>query len=339
MATACEKKTLLDAHKPHWGCFGQWVILVLCLVVTEILLAWTVLHRYYGLAAPLILLAAHFLHVQVLALHEAAHGTLCPHRGWNEVLGVVLGINTCIGFSLYRAMHHFHHAYLATERDEELWPFVVPTTPRWARRLAAALELVFGLAFTPFLFWRAFLRKGSPIQERGLRRRIWAELALSAAHWAAVAAVGIGWNAWRPLLLIYVLPVVLTGQIQAIRKYVEHMGLMGPPPLGVTRSIVPSGRIGRLLAWSLFNVGFHGIHHRFPRMQQTAMAQFIPVLAPGEAGESAPYPSYLHAFWDMVRSLADPRIGTQWRSPKPLRPLGRSKHGISGTAGDAGRSQ
>ena len=63
-----------------------------------------------------------------------------------------------MSFSLYRAAHQLHHAYLATERDEELWPFVIPGMPRWVRILAAFLELGLGLLFTPFLFVRTFLR-------------------------------------------------------------------------------------------------------------------------------------------------------------------------------------
>ena len=74
-----------------------------------------------------------------------------------------------MSFSLYRAAHQLHHAYLATERDVELWPFVIPGTPRWIRILAAVIELSFGLFFTPFLFVRTFIRAGSRFETK-LRR-------------------------------------------------------------------------------------------------------------------------------------------------------------------------
>ena len=43
------------------------------------------------------------------------------------------GIFSLMSFSLYRAAHQLHHAYLASERDEELWPFVRPEMPRASR--------------------------------------------------------------------------------------------------------------------------------------------------------------------------------------------------------------
>ena len=86
-----------------------------------------------------------------------------------------------MSFSLYRVVHQSHHAHLATERDEELWPFVKPAVSRRARILAAILELTVGLLYTPFLFVRAFLRAGSTIRKRDLRRRIWVEFLLAAS--------------------------------------------------------------------------------------------------------------------------------------------------------------
>ena len=35
---------------------------------------------------------------------------------------------------------------------------------------------------------------------------------------------------------------------------------------------------------------------------------------PLNPGDCAPFPSYWHAFLDLFRSLADPRVGAQWRA-------------------------
>ena len=83
------------------------------------------------------------------------------------------GVLSFMSFTLYRAAHQTHHMHLATERDEELWPFVNVKASLWSRRLAAAIELNLGLLFTPFLFWRIFFRKDSLIRSRKVRRRIW----------------------------------------------------------------------------------------------------------------------------------------------------------------------
>ena len=38
----------------------------------------------------------------------------------------------------------------------------------------------------------------------------------------------------------------------------------------------------------------------------------VAVLVPATPGEREPFPSYWHAFLDLFRSLADPRVGAQW---------------------------
>src|SRR5262249_16209777 len=159
-----------------------------------------------------------------------------------------------------RATHHTHHAYLASERDEELWPFNVPGMPRWFRCVAAAAELSLGLFYTPVLFLRAFLRRGTPVQNPAIRRRVWWELALIAAAWTAIVAITAWYNAWAYFSVLYLAPALLAGSMQSFRKYIEHMGLSGCTPLSATRSVISPGPIGRLIAFSLFNEPFHGVH-------------------------------------------------------------------------------
>ena len=93
----------------------------------------------------LVLLASHFMHGVAVGLHEATHGLLRKYRRFNEFDGVLLGVFSFMSFSLYRAAHQSHHAYFATERDEELWPFVFTSKPRWVRVLAAVLEQMRGM--------------------------------------------------------------------------------------------------------------------------------------------------------------------------------------------------
>ncbi len=118
------------------------------------------------------------MHGMLIALHEASHGLLRKNRLLNEIDGVLIAAFGFMSFSLYRVVHQSHHAHLANEKDEELWPFVRPALSRPARILAAALELTVGFLYTPFLFIRAFLRAGSSIRKKTLRRRIWAEFSL-----------------------------------------------------------------------------------------------------------------------------------------------------------------
>jgi fatty acid desaturase len=307
-----EKERLIEMHEPRWSSVGIWLLFLAAFVVAQGLLLWALLAGNWWLAAPLILVLAHLMHGHLIAFHEAAHGSICPNPRLNDALGTFIGMLSFMGFSLYRAVHHSHHSYLATERDEELWPFVKPGMPRWIRCLAAAAELIFGLVYTPLLFFRAFIRKGTPIKNHYRRRRIWAELGLMALTWGIVVAVVAYFDAWKFLLLMYVVPATLAGFMQSLRKYIEHMGLLGSTVLSSTRSVVSPGVIGRLVSFTLFEEPYHGVHHKFARLPYVVLPEFTDDLTPSLPEENAPYPSYRQALWEMMGTLRDPKVGAQW---------------------------
>jgi fatty acid desaturase len=307
-----DKNRLREAHKLRWSNLLKWLSFLAAFGLLQGLLFLVFLRGPLWVAAPLVLLLSHLMHAHLLAFHEASHGTLCPDRRVNEAIGVLIGALAFTSLTLFRAVHRLHHVHLATERDEEMWPFVDPTTPRWLRRLMAALELTVGLLYTPCLLLRCFLRRGSPIADPAERRRIWAELTLTAMVWSAAAAVAFWSPTARLLLLSYLLPALIAADVQSLRKYIEHMGLTGAGVLGVTRSVVPPTAPGRLLAFSLFNEPYHGVHHKYPKLQGSQLPAFADALRP-DAGEGpAPYPSYWHALGPMLRTLSDPHIGPQW---------------------------
>src|SRR5713101_2459423 len=132
-------------HEPHWVLRGAFQLLVFGLAFAEVMLAVTVHRGLIWLALPLVLVASHLMHGMLIGFHEASHGLLRKSRRLNEIDGILIGVFSLMSFSLYRAAHQLHHAYLATERDIELWPFVIPGMPRWVRVLAAFLELSLGL--------------------------------------------------------------------------------------------------------------------------------------------------------------------------------------------------
>src|SRR4026208_1493993 len=166
-------------HEPHWVLREAFQLLVFGVVAAEVALAFTVQRGWFWLSVLLVPITAHLMHGTLIGLHEAAHGLLRKNRRFNEFDGIVIGTLSLMSFSLYRVVHQTHHAYLATERDCEFWPLSQTTTPRWKRCLAAFSELNLGLLYSPFLFLRAFLRSRSPVRSKRVRRRIWAELALT----------------------------------------------------------------------------------------------------------------------------------------------------------------
>src|SRR3954462_14743325 len=166
-------------------------MLVFLLAVSEIAIGATVWAGWLWLTLPLALVAAHLMHGLLIGFHEASHGLLRKSRRLNEFDGVLIGIFSFLPFSLYRVVHQMHHMHLATERDTELWPFVLTSASRWARRLSAFFELTLGLFYSPLIFLRVFMHRKSLVRSRKVRRRIWMELALTVVAWAiALTAIG-----------------------------------------------------------------------------------------------------------------------------------------------------
>jgi len=288
-------------------------LLVIILLSAELALGFAVFRGWYWLAVPLVLVVSHFMHGVLVGFHEASHGLLRRNRAFNEFDGVLAGIFSFTSFSLYRAAHQTHHAFLSTERDEELWPFVDTTKPLWARRLAAFLELNLGLLFTPFLFLRTFFRSNSPIRNRKVRRRIWAEIIAIVLVWTSVLWAVSHWHVWSYFLWMYVAPGMLAANMQSWRKYIEHVGLTGSTVNGCTRNIVSHTWLGRFLAYTLLHEPYHGVHHFHPGIPHDALPNFLPELDPTRADEQPLYSSYWSAVKHLIRSLADPRVGAQWR--------------------------
>lgn len=310
--THLDKQTLRELHRPGWA--GTWVILLYtaAFYVVSGVTAVCAAHGRYLLAVPLVLANVYVMHVFLVAFHEAAHGGLCPWRPLNEYLGRVIGLFGFMSLTLYRAVHQWHHAYLGTPRDEEFWPFCDPAAPRWKRRLAAVSELSFGLAHTPFLFARAFLRPGSRVVVGpGRRALILAELVAPIGLWGAVVAVAVWADGVTYLLACYLIPAALAGNLQSLRKFVEHIGLTGVGPTGLTRAVRAEGLVGRLLSASILHEPFHDLHHRYPKIPQEALPEAARIDSPGR-GAGPVFPSYRAAFADLGRTIGDPKFGPGW---------------------------
>lgn len=317
MNTSSPTETLLEPPPTHWVSRAAFPILAAVFFLNQIALGAVLYFGSVWFAVPLILTASHLMHGLLIGFHEASHGLLRKTRRLNEIDGVIIGIFSFMSFSLYRAAHQLHHAYLATERDVELWPFVIPKMPRWVRVLAATLELGLGLLFTPFLFVRTFLRADSPIRNKKLRRRIWAEFALTAGVWISLLTAVAWWGAWKYFLCMYLAPAYLASNMQSWRKYIEHVGLTGSTVNSSTRSIVSGDLLGRFIAFTLLHEPYHGVHHRHAGLPHAELPQHASELEPKNPGEVSPFPSYRHALMDLFRSLSDPRAGAQWLKAAP----------------------
>lgn len=314
IASPVDKASLIEAHRPRWKTFQLWLLFSAVLASAQAALVASIVTGHYWLTVPLVLVVAHFMHSQLMAFHEAAHHVFCPNRKWNEAIGIGIGLFHFSSLSLFRAVHHTHHAHLGTVQDEQLWPFVDTRMPRWKRLLAALAELTLGTFYDAFLFWRVFFRSSSPIVSPHVRRRIRWELALMVVFWTGMFALTFQLGTGRLLLWMYFIPALLTGSMYAWRKYVEHMGLTGPTTADLSRSVVHTDALGRLLTFTMFNIGFHAVHHAYGALPQDALPQFSGLLHDDDdhANSTAVFPTYYSAFRAMLPSLADPKVGPQW---------------------------
>jgi fatty acid desaturase len=311
MPKLLDKQLLLDLHKPGWD--GFWLSQLYAAFYFALVfgIGRALEDDRTALLVPLVAAQAFIMHAYLIAFHEAAHGTLCPVGFINGYLGRVTGVLSFMSLTLYRAAHHWHHAYIGDRRDEEFWPLNDPAAPRWKRRLAAFLELTCAMLWSPFLFLRMFLRRGSAIRGRAVRRLIWIELAGMAAFWVAVAGAAAWFDALPLLVVGYLLPAYIAGNVQSLRKYVEHVGLTGPRSVYLTRSVRNPSRLGRFVSRLLFNEPYHDVHHLYPKVPQEA----LPTVAAAENPVPAELPvfsNYPAALIDLVRTLGDPKFGKSW---------------------------
>jgi len=318
MKAASIPEEFSEAHDPHWVLKSAFQLLVFGLVFAEALLALAVAHHFIWISVLLVIVTAHLMHGTLIGLHEAAHGLLRKNRTFNEFDGVVIGTLGLLPFSLYRVVHQTHHAYLATERDYEFWPLSRPTVSRWKRCLAAFCELNLGLFYSSFVFLRAFFLSPSPVRSKRVRRRIWAELALTVVFWTLVIWGVAAFDLWKYFLWMYFAPAIVAANLQSWRKYIEHVGLTGDTVNGSTRSIVAKSWLGRLVAFSLLHEPFHGVHHQRAGLPHSVLPQYVEKLEPKAPGERQPYPSYRNALADLLRSLSDPRVGPQWHAVESI---------------------
>jgi fatty acid desaturase len=271
---------------------------------------WTWLAGWWPLTVVIWLVGAHLGHMKLAAFHEASHHTLHTTPWRNEVQGMAVGTVMFIPLSVYRLAHWQHHAYLASEKDPELWPFTIPGMPRWLRVLAAMAEILFGFLYTPLLFLRAVLiaRDISPRQ----RFRIAAEYGACVALWTVVLT-SVWWNNWWEAFAVgYGVQMVLTGALQTINKYTEHLGLLGDTALTSTRTVVDEHHPGRALSRSMLNIDYHGTHHRYAKVPFYHRPEATPIVY-GDGDPAEPiYPTYAAAMWDTFKCLGDPKIGRQW---------------------------
>jgi fatty acid desaturase len=250
-----------------------------------------------------------FLFVFVLAFHDASHGRLHPVHRMNEFYGHILGTVTFIPLAVYRYAHARHHAQLARPGDPELWPFNVPHVSRPLRVLAALAEIFLGMIYSPFLFLRAVLVGTPSPRERRLIIRGYIGCVVT---WAAILLVVYQFDLWRLFITAMVVPMTISGMMQTLNKYEQHLGLHGHSVLGLTRTVVDQHPATELVSAAMLYNDYHGTHHRYAKIPYYQLPHATPFALSGAREHTPVFPSVVSASLDMLRCLANPKVGPQW---------------------------
>src|SRR5436190_23638902 len=100
------KSHLRALHHVGWSGTWLWLVLVMAFLTGQgivLALLLTGLQEMWQVAALAVAvsLVAHLMHVHLIALHEAAHGLLCPVPWLNDAIGRVLAVPSFLSFELY----------------------------------------------------------------------------------------------------------------------------------------------------------------------------------------------------------------------------------------------
>ncbi len=305
-----QRATLRKLHRKGVYTFWQALgVITLFLVLAGLTVAcWY--SPYWLLVVLCWAVQAHVGHANLLAFHEASHFLLHPRRKINEAIGLFMGSCILTPLSVYRHVHNLHHLHLGTERDVELWPFVKPTVPRALRLLAAIGELGLGFFYTPVVFLHGVW--SSPPRAASAMQRIKREYLLCAVGQGVLLSLLTWFGLWEAFVIGYLVPAMIAGNLQSLRKFTEHMGMLGNDVPTLTRTVVASDWLGRALSHSMLHIDLHGIHHRYAKIPHYRLNQAVPHVYDSRERATAIKSNYLKAIAEMLGTLGDPRVGKQW---------------------------
>jgi fatty acid desaturase len=247
--------------------------------------------------------------VFVLAFHDASHGRFHPVTWMNEAFGHLVGTLGLTPLNVYRYAHARHHAQLAREGDPELWPFNSPSVSRPLRIAAAIAEILLGAVYTPLLFLRSVLVGQPTARERTLILRGYLACVL---FWSGLLFSAYWFNLWRPLVIASFVPFAISGIMQTLNKYEQHLGLHGHTVLGLTRTVVDRSRYSEVVSAAMLYNDYHGTHHRYAKIPYYHLPNATPYALSGAREHCPVYPSIVSASLDMLFCLYDPKVGPQW---------------------------
>lgn len=262
---------------------------------------------------------SYFLFCWTSCFHETAHQTLTRWSWLDITLGHILGTLMYVPYTVYREAHIRHHAYVNRPYDWELWPYSNPACSRAFRRTFVVFDIVFGLIASPLIYSRIFFHPDSPLKGRAIRRAVWLEYGAIVLFWGLVFGKLTYTDTWTGYVKVWLLPHVIAGMMQTMRKLTEHLGMASYDPMLGTRTVIGKNWITRLGSFVNFDIFIHGPHHRHPRLAQNHLEEKMNEYLLNNPDANYPvYASYLKATAAMLPFLwRNPGIGMNVGAPPP----------------------
>ena len=100
--------------------------------------------------------------------------------------------------------------------------------------------------------------------------------------------------------------------MQTLNKFEQHLGLHGQTVLGLTRTVVDEHPAAELVSAAMLYNDYHGTHHRYAKIPYYQLPHATPYALSGGPRALPGLPQHRERTLDMLRCLADPKVGPQW---------------------------
>jgi fatty acid desaturase len=314
--------TLFTTEEQHAIEEKGFVLRMVCLPAAVVGLAYLAWHwpiDNWPLRVFFTAYTAYFLFCWTSCFHETAHQTLTRWRWLDIALGRVLGTLMYVPYTVYRESHIRHHSRLNRPDDWELWPYSNPHCSRTFRRVFVLFDVALGFIVAPFIYSRIFFHRDSPLKNAATRRAIALEYVAIIAFWSFVFFRRTYCHNWMSYVQVWLIPQMIAGVYQTMRKLTEHLGMTSYDPMLGTRTVVGSNWLTRVMSFVNFDIFIHGPHHRHPRLAQNLLEHKMEEYLVNNPHTNYPvYRSYFRATLAMIPFLfKNPGIGVNAGAAAP----------------------
>jgi len=231
-------------------------------------------------------------------LHETTHRTPFRSRWLNDALGWVAGAVIVLPPHEFRQFHMAHHRWTQDPaRDPEIAG--VPPIATRGRYLLYVTGWGYWKSVTMGLVRRARGRVTEPYTPAAERAAVVAEARAYVALYLGVAALGVGFGTWAPVLY-WLLPVVVAQPALRLYLLAEHTGCPFVPDMMANTRTLKTNPLVRWLAW---NMPYHAEHHTFPGVPFHALPALHAELAGRHAVLSPGYRAFHRGLWASLGRL------------------------------------